>query len=113
MKFPNHLLVFDGGQQWPNQAYLEKAMEVLTVTSMAKGNIPKYQSFIEESFKRNLDEIDSLITSKKMVRAHDLLGEIISVYRAHKNVDSLRERKKVIRKEVARLAESMGIRMLC
>ncbi len=99
MKFPNHLLVFDRGHEWPNPDYLEKAMEVLTLASMVKGDIPKDEAFVKEIFKRNLDEINGLIASKKLIRAHDLLGENISVYRMHMNVDSLKERKKMIKKD--------------
>ncbi|MGB5819747.1 MAG: alpha/beta hydrolase [Saonia sp.] len=98
-KFPNQLLIFDGGHQWPDQKYITKAMEILTLSAMAKGSVPKDSVYINESLKRNLDEISGLLNSGKLLAADDLLGDVLSVYRVHRNLDSLRERKRSLKKE--------------
>lgn len=99
MRFPNQLLVFDGGQEWPKPQYLTEAMEFFTLSAMAKGNTAKDTVFVKESLKRNMDEVNSLIASGQLLDAEDLLGDVISVYRLHIDVDSLKEKKRSLKKE--------------
>ncbi|MCW5517587.1 alpha/beta hydrolase [Muriicola sp. Z0-33] len=99
IKFPNNLLVFDGGHQWPDQLYLEKAMEIFSLSAMAKGNIGKDENFINTSLKQNLQKVNSLISEKQMLNAYERLVEIIKIYRSHINVDSLVNRRKELKKD--------------
>ncbi len=99
IKFPNHLLVFSDEQPLAKQKYLQKAMEIFTIESMGNGNVRRNDSLIETSYKSNIDEINSLIDSNKLIRADDLLGEMISIYRSHMDVDSLKDRKRVLKKD--------------
>lgn len=98
LKFPNQLLVFEGEQQWPKWEYLAKAMEVFTLAAIAKGSVPKDQSFIDKSYQRNLGEVSSWVTAEKPLMAHKHLTEMMKIYRDFKNVDSLKESAKTLRK---------------
>jgi len=98
-KIPNNLLTFDGGQQWPESDYLERGMEILTLASMAKGNAEKDEDFIQKALARDMKEIEGLVEVKKMLDAYDMLEQVITIYRPHRNVDSLLELKKELRKD--------------
>lgn len=98
LKFRNQLLVFDGGQKWPESKYLAKAMEIFTLDAMSKGHEPKDDTFISNAFKENLEEVKTILRSQKLLRANVLLGEMTKVYRSFKNVDSLKGSAKTLRK---------------
>lgn len=98
LKFPNNLLVFQGGQEWPSSAYLSNAMELLSLGLMAKGELPKNEIFIESTYQKNLGEISSLISENKPLLADKLLKEMTESYRLLRNVDSLRASSKTLRK---------------
>ncbi|MBT8184518.1 MAG: alpha/beta hydrolase [Eudoraea sp.] len=99
IKFPNNLLVFEGGHEFPDQEYLDKAMEILTLTAMAKGNIEKDDEFIAESLDRYLKNVEELMADQQMLNAYELLVEVISIYRPHIDVDTLVRRRKELKKD--------------
>lgn len=99
MKFPNNLLVFDGGEQWSDYSLLNKALKILVLSAMAKGNVSKNEEFVMNSYNQNLVELKLLINSGQFLKAYNLQSEIISVYRPHLEVDSLREQLKTLKKE--------------
>lgn len=98
LKFPNQLLIFEGGHQWPTTDYLSKAMEYLTVSAMAKGAASKDETFIDETFDRNLGEVSALISSNRPLRANHALDELIDLYKPYKSTDSLKDSGKTLRK---------------
>ena len=98
LKIPNNLLVFEGGHEWPDQEYLNKAMEILSVTAMAKGNIERDESFIANTLQKNLVKVDELIASKQMLNAYELMVEIIRIYRPLSEVDTIISRRKELKK---------------
>jgi hypothetical protein len=98
LKFPNQLLFFEGGEEWPKSSYLEKAMEIFTLAAMAKGVESKDEAFIDASYKRNLGAVSELLTAEKPLLANKLLTEITSVYRNYKSIDSLKLNSKTLRK---------------
>ncbi|PHQ59416.1 MAG: alpha/beta hydrolase [Maribacter sp.] len=97
-KFPNQILVFEGGHQWPNKEYLVKAMKIFTFAAMAKGNTMKNDSLIKTVYKQNLIEVNTLVNNNKPLLADNLLKKMIDVYRPHMNLDSLKESRKILRK---------------
>lgn len=99
LKFPNHRLFFDGGREWPQQNYIAKAMEIFTLAAMAKGNIKKDSIFINKGYAQDLRDIKAAVDSNKLVQADDLMGRSLSVYRSHLDIDSLMERRRLLRKE--------------
>jgi len=46
-----------------------------------------------------MKEIEGLVEVKKMLDAYDMLEQVITIYRPHRNVDSLLELKKELRKD--------------
>ena len=98
LKFPNHLLVFNGGHEWPNSQYLEKALEIFNLSAMAKGQLEKDEVYINETYAQNLEEIDRLIRSNKLIQANNVLDEVIAVYRVLKDSDSLKRIKRELNK---------------
>ncbi|MEP3211329.1 MAG: alpha/beta hydrolase [Maribacter sp.] len=98
LKFPNQLLLFDGGERWPETRYIAKAMEIFTLMALSKGIEPKDDTFITNTYKGNIGEVSALLSSQKPLRADKHLNEMIRVYRNFKNIDSLKESSKTLRK---------------
>ncbi len=98
MKFPNQTLVFDGGHKWPSQQLLSHAIEILDLEAMAKNVIPKDSVFILDTYKRNLNNANSLISENKPLEAYHKLGEIMQVYKPLIKVDSLKDSQKALRR---------------
>ncbi|MCM4153197.1 alpha/beta hydrolase [Arenibacter sp. N53] len=99
LKFPNHFLVFNGGHEWPHTEYLEKALEIFTLSAMAKGKIVKNEAYVDKTYAQNLLEINALIRSNNLIQADNLLEEAVSVYRVFKDTDSLKKIKRELKKD--------------
>ncbi len=98
LKFPNNLLIFQGGEEWPKTEYISKAMELLNLSLMAKGELPKDEAFIEKTYRKNLGEVSRLVSYNKTMLADKLLKEMAESYRLLRNVDSLKTSSKTLRK---------------
>ena len=98
LKFPNQVLIFDGGEQWPNKEYVIKALQIFTFSAMASGNMAKNDSLIRRAYQKNLIAVNTLVNANKSLRAEHLLVEMISVYASHQNIDSLKLIRKKLRK---------------
>lgn len=98
LKFPNNLLIFQGGRKWPSVKYMSKAMELLTLGVMARGELERDDAFIDSTYENSLGEISSLITENKPLLADKLLKEMTESYRVLRNVDSLKSSSKTLRK---------------
>jgi len=99
LKFPNQILIFEGGEEWPPETELNRALKYLTLAAMAKGMLAKDESYITEGFNDDLLKVNTLIAEQKMLRANGFLREMIATYRLLKNVDSLKEKRKELRKD--------------
>lgn len=98
LKLPNYLLVFNGGRQWPNTSYLEKAMEIFTLSAMAKGNVERNEEYIRETYTNNLRELRSSMGSVRLLQANNALDRLMLVYRPFMDVDSLKKEKRELKK---------------
>jgi len=98
LKFPNHLLVFNGGHEWPKTQYLEKALEIFNLSAMAKGKIEKDEAYVNSAYAKNLQQINGLIRANNLIEADNLLEEVMSVYRVFKDADSLKKIKRELNK---------------
>ncbi|MGI9545904.1 MAG: alpha/beta hydrolase, partial [Flavobacteriaceae bacterium] len=94
----NQLWVFNGGHQWPEPVYIEKAMITATLLATSRGFVPKDKSYIETNYKNELGLLSSLVEKRDYVSAYEHLNEIISVYQLHTSVDTLIEQRKLLRK---------------
>jgi len=99
LKFTNEIFFFDGGHEWPESKVLNKALKYLTLSAMAKGFAASDSVYIRQSLDQDLKEINTLLKANKLLRADSFLGEIIAAYRLHGDTDSLREKKRMLKKE--------------
>lgn len=98
MKFPNDLMEFNGGDRWSDYTLIDKALKSLTLSAMAKGNVTKDNGFVLDNYRKNFQEYTGLKSSGQSLMAYNLLNEIISIYRPHLQVDSLRDEIKILKK---------------
>lgn len=97
-KFPNQLLVFDGGHEWPSMDYLSKALEYLTLAAMAKGEATPDNKLIKKTYNHNLGEVSNLVSSNKPLTADHRLSQMLRVYRESGHLDSLKATQKSLRR---------------
>lgn len=98
LRFPNDLLLFQGGQEWPTTHYISKAMELLKLRSMANGAVPKDETFINRTYRKGLGEVSSLITENKPLLAERMLKVMMEDYRPLRSVDSLKKSLRTLKK---------------
>ena len=98
-KFPNQILLHEKDGPWPDPDYLAKSFQLFTLGAMGKGVVPKDSVYIENAFKEDVEKVNGWIKSRKLLMAEQYLGEMMSMYGAHKNLDSLRTVLKDLRKD--------------
>ncbi|MEM9144198.1 MAG: alpha/beta hydrolase, partial [Bacteroidota bacterium] len=98
LRFPNNMLLFEGGNQWPSTEYLAMALDFFTLTAMAKGRIPKDSVAVERAFHEHLNQVNKWTSLQKPVLAMELLEELEQVYRPLKELDSLEPSKKALKR---------------
>ncbi|MEM7484621.1 MAG: alpha/beta hydrolase [Bacteroidota bacterium] len=98
-KFPNQILLYDEEQKWPDVKYFQKAMQLFTLSAMGKKLTPMDSSYIEKAFKEDLAKVNRLKNSNKLLFAEQYMGEMMSIYGVHKNLDSLRQVQKNLRRD--------------
>ena len=98
LKFPNQLWVFNGGLQWPDPWYVERALSTATLLAMSKGRIPKQQALIDANYTEEVQRVRTLLGDREYLGAYEELSEIISVFQVHKPVDSLLNLRKDLKK---------------
>lgn len=97
LRFPNYLVFFDGTHEWPTKEDLSKAMQILTLSSMAKGDVPKDTTFIKTTYQNYFDNANAMVF-KNPLFAYKIMQEMDAIYRPLKNIDSLKERSNQLRK---------------
>ncbi|WP_149304863.1 alpha/beta hydrolase [Pareuzebyella sediminis] len=98
MKFPNEVLIFEGGQTWPPPVDISNALEVFTLEAMARGHIPKDSMFVQNKYQKDLAYVNELYTNNMPLLADNLLGEMLEIYRPFKDTDSIKDSRKTLRK---------------
>jgi hypothetical protein len=98
LKFPNQLLLFDGGHEWPSTSLITNALRVLTLSAMAKGKIPKDKKMTAASYNRSLIAANTLFSDEKPLLAEHELSEMIRIYNPLMELDSLNSIRKQVRK---------------
>jgi len=97
MNFPNQLFAFKGGAKWPVQKYITLALQSFTLSAMAKGNVTRDSAYIQNAFSNHMLETNSLLASQPLL-AQDHLWGVMEIFQPHKNIDSLKESAKTLRK---------------
>ncbi|NAY90315.1 alpha/beta hydrolase [Muricauda sp. JGD-17] len=98
-KFPNQILLHEKEGAWPDLEYLKKSLQLLTLGAMAKGVVPKDSTYVESAFNEDVKKVNGLIQRRKLLLAEQYLGEMTSIYGAHRNLDSLRAVLKDLRRD--------------
>lgn len=98
-RFPNQILIYEEGKDWPPLPYLKKSLQLFSLSSMARGAATKDTAYIEAAYQEDLIKVNRLKNSGKLMKAEQFLGELMSVYGAHKNLDSLRLVQRDVRRD--------------
>ncbi len=96
--FENQLLVFEGGEQWPPSELLVKALEIATLSSMAKKDVAENKVFVDDSYQQSLQMVNVAMGKQKQLLAYDWMQEMIEIYTPHRSIDSLLASAKTVRK---------------
>ncbi len=97
-KFPNQMLLFDGNGKWPGVSYIEKGMQLFTLDAMGRKWIPLDSTYVERAYKKDLDKVNQLKSIGDLLWAEQYMTEMMSIYGAFKNMDSLRSVQKDLRR---------------
>ena len=98
-KFRNQVLLYDGSGEWPGVSYLEKGMQLFTLDAMGRNWIPKDSSYVEKAYQEDLDKLEQLKGIGDLLWAEQYMTEMVSMYGALKNMDSIRSVQKDIRRD--------------
>ncbi|MBT2162156.1 alpha/beta hydrolase [Zobellia barbeyronii] len=98
MKFPNQLLVFNGGHEWPKTEDLSSALRLLTLAAMAKGIVLKDEAYVDANYTADLVKVNRLYTANKPLLADNWLEEMSEVYQPFISLDSIKESRKAVRR---------------
>lgn len=98
MKFPNQLLKFDKGHQWPNPEKIEEALRIFTLSAMKKGWVANDSVCVKKSYINDLKRLEELNNQNKLLRLNDLTIQTIGLYKGFFNIDSLKKSQKLLKK---------------
>ena len=95
----SYLLVFNGETEWPDNSYLERAVEILTLKSMNKKNIPKDSTYIRSIYNRDFSTLNNFVTANDYLGAMYLGNEMLTKFKGLLKLDDLKKRIKLISRE--------------
>ncbi len=98
MKFPNQLLMFEGGHHWPDTEKIGNALEIFTLAAMAKGRIPKDEAFIDAKYDESLTQANIWFTANKPLMANNLLDEMLEIHRPFRDIDPIKASQKTLKR---------------
>ena len=98
LKFPNQLLVFEGGHDRPSKEELANAMRILTIEAIAKGVEPKSDSLVTSSYNQFLAEANAMFTLDKPILSDYKLSTINRVFNPLLELDSLKSTTKSLKR---------------
>lgn len=98
LKFPNQVLLYEGNKDWPDLAYMEKSLQLFTLDAMGRKLIPKDSIYVANAYREDLAKVGQQLSSGDLLGAEQYMTEMMSIYGAHQNLDSLRTVQKELRK---------------
>ena len=99
LKFPNQIILFDGGHEWPKHTELYRALEYFDLAAMARENVVKDSTLIQTSLSNSLKEVDRRIAKKEFILADNLLEQLVDVYRVHLDNEPIKEKRTLLKKD--------------
>lgn len=98
LKFPNQLLVFDGGHDWPAKDKIASAMRIFSISAISVGIESKNDSLITASYGDFLNEGNMLFTQNKPILAEYQITTTQRVFSSLIDLDSLKFTRKVLKR---------------
>ena len=98
LKFPNNLHFSDAGHEWPKKEELANAMRQLKLAAMTKGHLEKDMDFIQKAYETDFTKANKMFTDEKPLLTDHILNEMIRSYRPFLNLDSLKSRRRQLRR---------------
>ncbi|WP_289644451.1 alpha/beta hydrolase [Maribacter aestuarii] len=98
LRFPNQLLIFDGGHKWPNKDHIADAMRIFALHGMAKGMEAKNDSLITKSYNNFLAEANEMFTNDRPILANYRLSTVNRVFNPLLEVDSLKSTLRALKR---------------
>lgn len=98
LKFPNELIVFDGERLLPESDLIVNAFRILTLTSMAKGQIVKNDSLVTSSYNRFLTLANNHLNDQKPLLARYQLLDMEKIFNPFMELDSLKATQKTLKR---------------
>lgn len=98
LKYPNQLLLHSNGEKWPESSYFNTALEYFKLAKMAKNTKEFDSAFVSKTYKRNILKANSFLSENKPLFAESGLNQMMDLYRPLINVDSLKKRRKDLRR---------------
>ncbi|APQ18197.1 hypothetical protein [Maribacter hydrothermalis] len=101
LKFINQLLVFDNDRILPDTETIANAFRMLTLTSMAKGDVLRNDSLITDSYTKFLTNANSFVSNDKPILATYQMLDIEKIFNPLIDIDSLKTSQKSLRRSMA------------
>lgn len=98
LKYLNQLLLHDGGRKWPKSSFFNTALQYFRLSVMAKNPKELDAVYIDKTYKENLQKANAFFTDNKPLLAENKLSQMLDVYKPFRNIDSLKESRKVLRR---------------
>lgn len=98
MKFPNQVLCFEGGHEWPKTDLISEAFSMFTLDAMAKGWVQKNERYIGAKYKEGLVRANNLYTQGKPILVDYYLNAMQRSFASLTPLDSLKYSHKIVRK---------------
>jgi hypothetical protein len=97
-KVPNYTLYHPEGHQWPDLAYLDLGMQMLTLMGMKRAAIPRDDQVIQSAYTDYQKVILELEQKGNWILAYHYAEQGESVFKALADTDWFKDKKKSIRK---------------
>lgn len=101
LKFSNQLLVFDNDRILPDTETIANAFRMLTLTSMAKGDVLRNDSLITDSYTKFLTKANTFVSNDKPILATYQMLDMEKVFNPLIDIDSLKTSQKFLRRSIA------------
>ena len=97
-KFPNSILLNGSTSMEDFTSGVAQAIRYFELQDMLKGNVTKDSILIEKFYAEDLGRINILQSKRMYLKANRAMAETLNSFRAFKDMDSLRERKKNLKR---------------
>ncbi|NIR49625.1 hypothetical protein GWO43_14135 [candidate division KSB1 bacterium] len=89
LEYPNRILIFDGGHEWPSQEIFTEAVEWLELQAMKRGTKPRDDTFIDTLFTQRLNKAKELENSDRIFAAYNAYCQIAEDFSELQDLESI------------------------